>query len=336
MAIELVDVAANYKGLLHQKDALNWLQKNIDSSVLESFAKKYRNEEENSQATWDWKGIAEVAKKAGAKFPDVVAAQWALESGWGAATSGKNNVFGLKGSGSKNETQEFINGKWIAIKDGFLDFPDVNTCVEYLITRWYKDYKNYKGVNRATSRNECAELLVKEGYATDPKYSTKLIQIMDRQLGTSGSAPAAQEPKTNKFNPWSPFTYKITPNITYGELTLNQEARRFTKQYQCDTAVELCLFLEKARTAFGNKPLIITSASRPEPINSQVGGARNSEHTYSIPSKGAIDFYVKDISVYQLQDWCDKHWPYSLGYGAPKGFVHVGIRESRQKIRWNY
>ena len=58
-----------------------------------------------------WEGVIAAAKKAGAKFPEVVAAQWALESGWGKHTSGKNNFFGLKGSGSDRQTKEFINGQ---------------------------------------------------------------------------------------------------------------------------------------------------------------------------------------------------------------------------------
>jgi hypothetical protein len=203
------------------------------------------------------------------------------------------------------------------------------------VDRWYKDFGRFKGVNRAKTRNECCQLLVKENYATDPEYSTKLIQILDRQLGTAGNVPKEETSKP-RFNPWSPFTFKVTPNITYGELTLNQEARRFTKQYQCDTALEICQFLEKVRSAFGNKPLIITSAARPEPINTQVGGAKNSEHTYNAPSKGAVDFYIEGANIYVVQDWCNKHWPYSLGYGALKGFVHIGIREGRQRIRWDY
>lgn len=48
--------------------------------------------------TWD--GVMEVARSAGAKYPELVAAQWALESGWGEHTSGKNNFFGLKGKGT--------------------------------------------------------------------------------------------------------------------------------------------------------------------------------------------------------------------------------------------
>ena len=336
MSIKFTDAAKFYEELPHQKQAWEWLQDVVSSETLEEFAKKYRNEIKGEiENSWD--GIYAAAKKAGAKFPEVVAAQWALESGWGKHFSGKWNAFGLKGSGSAVSTQEFINGKWITITDSFIDFPDLETCVFYLVDRWYKDFGRFKGVNRAKTRNECAQLLVTEKYATDPEYSTKLIQIMDRQMGTAGNIEKPkEEPKKNDFNPWSPFTHKITPNITYGELTLNQEARRFTKQYQCDTALELCKFLEKVRAAFGNKPLIITSASRPEPINTQVGGAKNSEHTYNAPSKGAIDFYIEGANIYVVQDWCNKNWPYSLGYGAPKGFTHLGMREGRQRIRWDY
>ena len=126
--------------------------------------------------TWD--GVVTAAKAAGAKFPEVVAAQWALESGYGKHTSGKNNYFGIKGEGSDRETKEFINGQWISIVDGFIDFPDLQTCVTYLVDRWYRDYQRFKGVNRAGSSEECARLLVAEGYATDPQYADKLIKLM--------------------------------------------------------------------------------------------------------------------------------------------------------------
>ena len=337
MSIKLTDAAKFFDEEEHQIAAWNWLQGTLSAETLETFASKYRTKPQptvSADNTWD--GVYAAAKQAGALFPECVSAQWALESGWGKHTSGKNNYFGLKGSGSTVNTQEFINGQWITIKAGFIDFPDLATCVTYLVDRWYKDFGRFKGVNRAQSRNECCELLVKEGYATDPDYSTKLIQILDRQLQNSGTKQDPADPLSNNFNPWSPFSYKITPNITYGELTLNQEKRRFTKQYQCDTAKELCLFLEKVRKQFGNKPLIITSASRPEPINTQVGGAKNSEHTYDAPSKGAVDFYIEGAGIYAVQEWCDRNWPYSLGYGAPKGFVHLGIRPGKPRVRWDY
>lgn len=337
-SIKLTDVAKNYKELPHQVDALEWLQGEISAETLEQFATKYRTPFKTTEYTNDWDGVQAAAKAAGAKYPECVAAQWALESSWGKHTSGKHNYFGLKGPGSTVNTQEFINGKWITISAGFIDFPDLYTCVCYLVDRWYKDYGRYKGVNRAKDRNECAQLLVQEKYATDPDYSKKLMQIMDRQLNYVVDKPVASgEPaQSQTFNPWSPYTYKVTPHITYGELTLNQEARRFTKQHQCTTALEICRFLEKVRTQFGNKPLVITSGSRPEPINTQVGGAKNSEHTYDAPSKGAVDFFIDGVDIYKVQDWCDKNWPYSLGYGASKNFVHLGCREGKPRVRWNY
>jgi len=128
----------------------------------------------------NWKQITDYAALAGAKFPDCVAAQWALESGFGAHLSGKNNFFGIKGTpGTTVSTKEFVDGKWITIKDTFKDFTGPYDCVKYLVKRWYKDYGGYQGVNRATSREECAELLRVEGYATDPSYTEKLIKLMN-------------------------------------------------------------------------------------------------------------------------------------------------------------
>lgn len=128
-----------------------------------------------------WEGVIATARKAGAKFPEVVAAQWALESGWGKHTSGKNNFFGLKGEGSDRSTKEFINGQWVTITAGFIDFPDLATCIQYLVDRWYRDYKTYKGVNRASSAEDCARLLVAEGYATDPNYTQKIVDIIKQK-----------------------------------------------------------------------------------------------------------------------------------------------------------
>ena len=139
-----------------------------------------------------------------------------------------------------------------------------------------------------------------------------------------------------KLSPGSPFTARITPHITLGEFALGQEARRFDHQHQVDTAAELAAFLERVRIAFGGKPIIITSGYRPPAVNRAVGGASGSEHLYDAPSVGAVDFYIDGADVYKVQEWCDKNWPYSLGYGAPKGFVHLGIRKGRPRVRWDY
>jgi GH24 family phage-related lysozyme (muramidase) len=149
----------------------------------------------------------------------------------------------------------------------------------------------------------------------------------------AGEQAAAPEPAT--IRPESPFSTRLTPHITLGEFALGREERRFEHQYQVDMAAELAAFLERVRSRFGGKAVIITSGYRPPAINRSVGGASGSEHLYP-PGAGAVDFYAQNTDIYAVQGWCDQNWPYSLGYGANRGFVHLGIRKGGPRVRWDY
>ena len=127
-----------------------------------------------------WQKFYDLGKAAGAKFPELVAAQAALESGWGKHVSGKNNYFGIKGSpGTVVKTQEWNGSRMVTIEDEFKDFDSPLDSVKHLVERWYKDYRGYSGVERAKTAQEAAELLQDEGYATDPVYSELLINLME-------------------------------------------------------------------------------------------------------------------------------------------------------------
>ena len=188
-----------YKGLPHQDMAIAELWKLMPVSLLEEDAdwiQTWRDpaieedpevpvvltgkENDNS-----WGGVKAAAKKAGAKYPEVAAAQWALESGWGAHTSGDNNYLGIKAADgepySTCTTWEHYDGKDVTIQAKFRDFDSLQECIDDLVTKWYLDYKGYKGVNRAQSVGECCQLLVAESYATDPHYASKLMSIINRQ-----------------------------------------------------------------------------------------------------------------------------------------------------------
>lgn len=141
-------------------------------------------------------------------------------------------------------------------------------------------------------------------------------------------------PPSAKLTPSAPFTQKVTPNFVYGELTLNDPARRFINQGQCDIATELCEFLEKARAQFG--PIKITSGHRPPAVNAAVGGASNSEHLFQAGC-GAVDCYPANGRGKEFENWVDQQWPFSVGYGMDyRGFVHIGIRSGRPRVRWDY
>jgi hypothetical protein len=188
-----------YKGLPHQDLAIAELWKLMPVSLLEDDAdwiQTWRDpaieedpevpiclpgrETENS-----WGGVLAAARKAGAKFPEVVAAQWALESAWGEHTSGEFNYFGIKASGdepySTCTTWEHYDGKDVTIQAKFKDYDSYQDCINELVERWYHDYRGYKGVNRAKSVGECCNLLVSENYATDPHYASKLMSIINKQ-----------------------------------------------------------------------------------------------------------------------------------------------------------
>ena len=190
-----------YKGLPHQDLAIAELWKLMPVSLLEDDAdwiQTFRDpaieedpevpvclvgrENENS-----WGGVLAAARKAGAKYPEVAAAQWALESAWGEHTSGENNYLGIKATDgepySTCTTWEHYDGKDVTIQAKFRDFESLQECIDDLVTKWYLDYKGYKGVNRAQSVGECCQLLVAENYATDPHYASKLMSIINRQAG---------------------------------------------------------------------------------------------------------------------------------------------------------
>ena len=185
MTIRLTDVVKYYKGLPNQVKALKLLEDLLGSEGLadsQEWVQLWRLPVATApKKTFDntWDGIEAAAQAAGARFPEVVAAQWALESAYGTATSGKNNYFGIKGSpGTLKKTWEDYGNGPVTIQAVFKDFETPYDCVKHLVDQWYKDYKGYKGVNRASTREDCAYLLKAEGYATDPIYPEKLCRLM--------------------------------------------------------------------------------------------------------------------------------------------------------------
>jgi hypothetical protein len=178
--------------LPHQDAAWQWAWEQFPKEKQEEFLEMFRAAvpSKDQDGTNSWQGIATMAKEAGAKYPELAAAQWAIESGWGKYTSGTNNYFGLKGSGKIVETKEVVNGKEVSVRESFINFPSIRACVNYLVTRWYRDFDGFKGVNNAVSRDDAARQLVKEGYATDPFYAEKLIKTMNANAPASIIKPA--------------------------------------------------------------------------------------------------------------------------------------------------
>lgn len=130
-----------------------------------------------------FKKVMQAAANAGDPHPAVVAAQWAVESGWGAKESGKNNFFGIKARpgqpGTMRRTREVLNGRTVYINDRFADY---NTLEEGIAARvaFTKQNKRYtnSGYFSARTPYEAAQALQRGGYATDPNYANSLAAII--------------------------------------------------------------------------------------------------------------------------------------------------------------
>lgn len=120
----------------------------------------------------------------------ITIAQASLESDWGRSklSSKYNNYFGVKGDQSSRsvslETKEFENGHWIKKKANFMVYNDIQeSMIDHAKllkngTTW--NNKQYQAVIDADDYVTASKALLQAGYATDPTYAKKLIEIIEQ------------------------------------------------------------------------------------------------------------------------------------------------------------
>lgn len=168
---------------------LNTLIRNTQNAALNAFVppaaaadmSSMRGRPATGTQKTGWNSIVAAARAKGAKFPELVAAQWALESDWGRSVSGRNNFFGQKGPGTSRATWEVVNGRRVNTTASFRDFATPGDSVNFLISKWYK---GKGGANNARTVAEAARILKQQGYATDPQYVSKLLSIVNSNKGS--------------------------------------------------------------------------------------------------------------------------------------------------------
>jgi len=349
--IQLRDAAKHFKQLPHQLAAWDWLQERIDEETLEQFAELYRADpvaKEPLPAAWLAPAVKIIKKWEGCRLKAYRCPAGVPTIGYGAARLA-NRAVRMDDEITQQEADQMLlhevenlfapgvfellplakkwRGEQVAAIISFAYNVGLGALEESTLRKRLLAGENAtKVVIEELPRWNKGDGKVLEGLVNRRKDEVALF---------TGSAVAKQQ-GAPKLRPTSPFSAKLTPHIDIGEFALYKEVRRFATDYQIKTATELAEFLEKVRAHFGGKPLIITSGYRPAAINRMVGGASSSEHLYDAPDVGAVDFYIEGVNINTVQDYCDKHWPYSVGYGAPKGFVHLGMRQGRPKVRWNY
>ncbi|WP_171653795.1 glycoside hydrolase family 73 protein [Paenibacillus foliorum] len=112
----------------------------------------------------------------------ITIAQGALESGWGAAAPG-NNLFGIKGTGQEFLTQEYVNGAFVQVMDGFRVYSNWEGSIidhsNFLIENSRYTKAGFFDCCKELDYVGAAQALQAAGYATDPNYAMKLISIIE-------------------------------------------------------------------------------------------------------------------------------------------------------------
>jgi len=120
----------------------------------------------------------------------ITLAQAILESDWGQSTNAteNNNLFGVKATaaepGKVMTTQEYYDGGYHQVKRRFRVYTSWHASMVAHAKRlahgpaW--DPGHYHTVIEATTYQDAARALAKSGYATDPDYAQKIINVIQK------------------------------------------------------------------------------------------------------------------------------------------------------------
>lgn len=133
-------------------------------------------------------GLGEAARSLGVG-EEIVAAHAALESNWGRqpvrARDGSStfNLFGIKAGGNwkgnvaEAQTTEVIGGNPVRIVDRFRSYADGSDAFRDYSRLLRNNPRYHAALNVGNDAQAYADALAKGGYATDPDYARKLVQI---------------------------------------------------------------------------------------------------------------------------------------------------------------
>ena len=130
--------------------------------------------------------------------PEVLMAQAALETGWGKHVVGgangqtSHNLFSIKADPSwegrtvTQRTLEVLGGRPVKVSAAFRAYKDVGAAFDDYVDFIQRNPRYQRAIERAADPKAYVQELQRAGYATDPAYAQKILQIHGR---LAGSAP---------------------------------------------------------------------------------------------------------------------------------------------------
>lgn len=186
--------------------------------------------------------VSKIAQKNYDKYkilPSLCISQSILESNWGKSAPG-NNIFGIKkGSSWKGKvrevvTHEHLDGKKVKTTAYFRVYDSIEeSIIDYLKLLQISRYKKVPG--EKNYKKACEEIRL-AGYATDPNYSKKLVNLIEQYKLYLFDTPKQSNEK--KLSQWSLSARnwgeknKITDNTRMLEFATREEVITMLYRYE--------------------------------------------------------------------------------------------------------
>ena len=134
--------------------------------------------------------IAREVDKSYDLLPSITIAQACLESNYGQSDLSQkyNNLFGVKGSNPNTSavmtTKEYVKNKWVTVKARFQIYDSYEASIRAHARLFQNgrtwNHDQYKHVLASIDYKTQAKALVTYGYANDPEYADKLINLIEQ------------------------------------------------------------------------------------------------------------------------------------------------------------
>ncbi|MCK8616773.1 glycoside hydrolase family 73 protein [Fructobacillus sp. M158] len=147
-------------------------------------------EDQRSKQLKSWAPYAQQLQRQYGVFASISLAQAALESDFGqsALAVQAHNLYGVKASAGQSSvtlpTKEYQDGSWVTVDAAFVSYSTWQASMlahAQLLkqgTSW--NPTQYAHVLSAQTYQDAAKGLMTDGYATDPDYATKLVQVIEK------------------------------------------------------------------------------------------------------------------------------------------------------------
>ncbi|MBS9335723.1 glycoside hydrolase family 73 protein [Fructobacillus papyrifericola] len=147
-------------------------------------------EDQRVQQLKAWAPYAQKMQQQYGVFASISLAQAALESDYGqsALAQKAHNLYGVKAASGQASvtmpTKEYQDGTWVTVDAAFVSYPSWQASMlahAQLLkqgTSW--NPTQYAHVLSAQTYQDAAKGLMTDGYATDPDYATKLVQVIEK------------------------------------------------------------------------------------------------------------------------------------------------------------